>query len=430
MNLNGRACDTFPCLSHAPMGNLSMTNPSIAVDDGHPLLERLTPREREVLELVGRGLTLPEIAERLCRSLKTIESHRLSLGRKLEAGNRVELARIAIAAGLAPLQDPDAAPPDPDAGGRLRDQLASADPAWQALQQLEALTRHTAGPAYFRQFVQHACPLLQADLALVCEILDDGFRILAASTPQSLIDSGRLPASVEPCRHVAEDGFLRVDQGFQERFPDHPALRFIDAQGYVGICLHRADGQPTGLINLLFERPINSDVQLEAILRFIAPRAAAELERINIAEQLRETQESLEDTVAQRTQELQDALREVRARETKYRTLVETMSDGLCAFDQDYRITYVNQRLCDMLHTLPDHMIGRLPTDFMPEEDAAEFLAADDQRQQGTLGQYRLRLKRTDGSTFPVIISPRTLFDEQRRFRGSFGVVTDLSPHL
>lgn len=65
-------------------------------------LSALTHREREVLRLIAEGLSVSEISKVLYRSGKTIQSHRLSIGRKLGARNRVELTRIAVEAGLVP----------------------------------------------------------------------------------------------------------------------------------------------------------------------------------------------------------------------------------------------------------------------------------------------------------------------------------------
>ncbi|MBS0195307.1 MAG: hypothetical protein JSR77_00960 [Planctomycetes bacterium] len=69
------------------------------IDDLGPLAG-LTSRELEILKLIGLGLSTADIAEKLGRSVKTVEWHRVSLGEKLGISNRVELARIAIAAGL------------------------------------------------------------------------------------------------------------------------------------------------------------------------------------------------------------------------------------------------------------------------------------------------------------------------------------------
>ncbi|MCC7389084.1 MAG: PAS domain-containing protein [Phycisphaerales bacterium] len=72
-------------------------------DEG--VLGKLTAREREVLFHIGRGLSTAEIASTLGRSTKTVEWHRVSLGNKLGITNRVELARIAIRAGVTGLND-------------------------------------------------------------------------------------------------------------------------------------------------------------------------------------------------------------------------------------------------------------------------------------------------------------------------------------
>lgn len=63
-------------------------------------LESLTPRELEVLAFLGQGMTIKEIAAALFRSVKTIENHRESIGRKLKKTRGIELACIANNAGL------------------------------------------------------------------------------------------------------------------------------------------------------------------------------------------------------------------------------------------------------------------------------------------------------------------------------------------
>ncbi len=60
----------------------------------------LTERETEVLRHVAKGLTAKQIAARLSLSHRTVENHVQATFRKLQIGNRVELARYAIEHGL------------------------------------------------------------------------------------------------------------------------------------------------------------------------------------------------------------------------------------------------------------------------------------------------------------------------------------------
>jgi RNA polymerase sigma factor (sigma-70 family) len=62
-------------------------------------LAKLTHREREILELVGRGMHAKEIASSLDISPRTVEVHKARLMAKLEARNVAELVRFALVAG-------------------------------------------------------------------------------------------------------------------------------------------------------------------------------------------------------------------------------------------------------------------------------------------------------------------------------------------
>ncbi len=72
-------------------------------------LECLTRRELDILALIGEHLSAQDIANRLCRSIKTVEWHRVSIGRKLGVRTRGELAQIAQRAGLVQTPNGNAA---------------------------------------------------------------------------------------------------------------------------------------------------------------------------------------------------------------------------------------------------------------------------------------------------------------------------------
>ncbi len=64
-------------------------------------LERLSAREREILQLVAEGNTNAAIAQKLTISVRTVESHRANIMRKLRLNSHAELVKYAVNQGLA-----------------------------------------------------------------------------------------------------------------------------------------------------------------------------------------------------------------------------------------------------------------------------------------------------------------------------------------
>lgn len=68
-------------------------------------LSQLTPRELEVLQMIGTGHTNNAIATAMNISVKTVERHRMNLMAKLDVHNLVELIRFSIKHGLIQLDE-------------------------------------------------------------------------------------------------------------------------------------------------------------------------------------------------------------------------------------------------------------------------------------------------------------------------------------
>lgn len=89
--------DTYlsPSVSKDLVGDLLSGNTPAA----NPLND-LTPRQREILQLVAEGRTTKEIAARLDLSIKTVETHRMQLMERLNIHDVAGLVKFAIRVGL------------------------------------------------------------------------------------------------------------------------------------------------------------------------------------------------------------------------------------------------------------------------------------------------------------------------------------------
>jgi DNA-binding NarL/FixJ family response regulator len=71
-----------------------------ATDADEDPLSRLSSREREVLQLIVEGRSTGEIAEAAALSVKTVETYRSRLMRKLELSSIADLVKFAIQHGI------------------------------------------------------------------------------------------------------------------------------------------------------------------------------------------------------------------------------------------------------------------------------------------------------------------------------------------
>lgn len=93
--------DLFSALENIRQGRVYISPRLTGQLLGHPppASEHLTAREKEVLKLIAEGKPNKEIAEILFLSVRTVESHRASILKKLKAKNTAELVRHAIEGG-------------------------------------------------------------------------------------------------------------------------------------------------------------------------------------------------------------------------------------------------------------------------------------------------------------------------------------------
>jgi two-component system response regulator NreC len=72
----------------------------LVVPNGSPALDPLSERERDIVHLLALGYTNQEIAKKLFISVRTVDTHRANIMRKLQLETRAELVMFALANGV------------------------------------------------------------------------------------------------------------------------------------------------------------------------------------------------------------------------------------------------------------------------------------------------------------------------------------------
>jgi PAS domain S-box-containing protein len=113
--------------------------------------------------------------------------------------------------------------------------------------------------------------------------------------------------------------------------------------------------------------------------------------------------------------------------EERYRTLVETMNDGLLVIDKDGLVTYVNNQVCKRSGYSREELVGHPVTDFLDETAKNILKEQMSKRMRGGHEAYEISTIRKDGQKVFVLISPKPIFDENGHFKSSFAILTDIT---
>ena len=125
--------------------------------------------------------------------------------------------------------------------------------------------------------------------------------------------------------------------------------------------------------------------------------------------------------------ERKEAEAALRASEEKYRSLVETMQGGLAVFDPEMRVTFVNDRFCELLGYSREEAIGKQPANIVDAADMPLVQAHLERRYNAERTSYEIPLRHKDGHQIQMLLSGSPLLDKQGQYTGSIVVATDIS---
>jgi diguanylate cyclase (GGDEF)-like protein/PAS domain S-box-containing protein len=123
------------------------------------------------------------------------------------------------------------------------------------------------------------------------------------------------------------------------------------------------------------------------------------------------------------------AERALAASEARNRAIVETANEGIWIIDPEARVSFVNQRMADMLGCTQDEVLGRSADDFMYPEDLDAHREQIAKRREGKSGSYERRFRRRDGTELWTQVSGTAMMNPDGSYGGAFGMFTDIG-HL
>ena len=112
--------------------------------------------------------------------------------------------------------------------------------------------------------------------------------------------------------------------------------------------------------------------------------------------------------------------------EDKYRSLVETMNDGLIVIDQNEIITYTNNKFCEMLGYSQSELIDHSVMEFRDDKTNVSFL-----RHMGATSHLRdsfeIIWKKKDGNSITTLVAPQAISEIGDTLPCCFAVITDIT---
>jgi len=117
----------------------------------------------------------------------------------------------------------------------------------------------------------------------------------------------------------------------------------------------------------------------------------------------------------------------LRHSEEQYRTLVETMSEGVVVSNKEMTIAYVNDQFCRISGYEKEELIGKTVAYYFDEGNQIIIREQFLKRMHGESGVYEVELTRKDGSKLFAAISAKPVFDSENSFQGSLAVISDIT---
>lgn len=173
-----------------------------------------------------------------------------------------------------------------------------------ALQSLMEGTASVTGKEFFPELVKHIAIALDVSHVLISKVSGENLETMAWYADDQVQPNLTYPIAHTPSGTAFQAGIYNCSSGVKQLFPLDEDLVKMDVDNYIGMALQNSAGEKIGVICVLNREPLANPKRAELLLRIFGARASAELERMQVFEDLQILNTELEQRVQERTQEL------------------------------------------------------------------------------------------------------------------------------
>ena len=168
-----------------------------------------------------------------------------------------------------------------------------------ALRAIVEAAAHSSGEEYFRAFVRNLARAVDAHYAFVAEFASPEVhtkaRTIAFWARDRIAENFEWTLAGTPCEEVVHGKLCHHPSGVRQKFAGDRPLVEGGIESYLGVPMCDSQGTVFGHVAVFDDRPMPAEPRNLLTFQIFATRAAAELVRLHLERQLRQSEESLRD---------------------------------------------------------------------------------------------------------------------------------------
>jgi formate hydrogenlyase transcriptional activator len=214
-----------------------------------------------------------------------------------------------------------------------------------ALREIAEGIKSETGERFFPSLVRHLALVLNCQYALVSELSKDGLRCRTRAVwgRGQFLENYDFPVAGTPCEAVLNGHTSYLPERLRQLFPEHKVLATWAAESYCGVPLVDLSERVVGHLAILDDKPMLDGPRGITIMRILAARAYAEIERLRAEAAIKEDEERLASILA-------------------------SALDAIITFDSSRRIELFNSAAEKIFRCPAVNAIGRTLDPFLTDE--------------------------------------------------------------